>query len=140
MSDQILSLKLLGYWTDEQLGEIPDISGIFCVYAGTAADDGEPGIERLLYIGESGDVRQRIRHHELREAWASRLEAGEVLCYSVAAATYVYRERLEAALVHVHKPPVNRDYIDRFPFDTTEMHLRGRTDKLMSQFIVERHD
>ncbi|MBB3182958.1 hypothetical protein FHR95_000482 [Halomonas fontilapidosi] len=140
MSDQILSLKLLGYWTDEQLGDIPDISGIFCVYAGTPAGEGEPEVERLLYIGESGDVRQRIRHHELREKWSGQLESGQVLCYSVAAATYVYRERLEAAMVNLHKPPVNHDYIDRFPFDTTEMHLRGRTDKLVSQFIVERAD
>jgi len=140
MSDQILSLKLLGYWTDEQLGEIPDMSGIFCVYAGTAAGNGEPDIERLLYIGESGNVAQRIRHHECRDEWGSHLESGQVLCYSVAAATHVYRERLEAALVNVHKPPVNHDYIDRFPFDKTEVHLRGHTDKLMSQFIVERHD
>jgi len=140
MSDQILSLKLLGYWTDEQLDEIPEMSGIFCVYAGRGAGESEPAIERLLYIGESGDVRQRIRHHELRSAWTAECQEGQQVFYSVAAATYVYRERLEAALVNVHKPPVNTDYIERFPFDSTEVHLRGHTDKLMTQFIVERND
>jgi hypothetical protein len=141
MTSITLSPKMLGYWNDQTLREVPDESGIFCVLrAGPDPSGGDTVVRELLYIGEHRDVRYRIEHHEDRARWQACLKEGEALWYSVGLCGYVNRERLEAAMVHAHKPPLNRDYLDTFPFDETTVHLYGKRDKLLAMFTLQRRD
>lgn len=143
MNDQILSPKMLGYWSDEDIAQATDEPGIYCIYR--AAKDPETGnmeVQELLYVGESGSARYGIQHGESRPLWEESLQPGEALWYSIGPCGRANRERLMAAMIHAHKPRYNHDspYLERFPFDRTTVHLYGQKDKLQAIFTVERLD
>ncbi len=132
---QTMQLDFGGYWL--KTTSLPAASGIYCVYA--CVDKPETvSIDKLLYIGESGDMRDRVTKHNLLETWKKQLTAGQVLCFSAAqVATNTTRKRAEAALIFKHKPPVNDEYTNSFPFDTTTINASGRTAKLTTSFTVK---
>jgi len=92
----------------------------------------------LIYIGEADDVNQRIKSHEKWPEWKYSLGGGEELCFSFAHLESTYRERVEVALIFKHKPPVNDDYKDSFPFDKTTILISGATELLFQIFTVEK--
>src|SRR5699024_1620894 len=109
MVDQLLSPKLLGYWTFEQLDEVPDESGIYCVFR--AARDPETAqmeVQELLCVGEHRNARHGLRHHADRHIWQAFLQHEEALWIAVGLCGYVNRERLAAAMINAHKPRFNQ--------------------------------
>ncbi|MFQ3788214.1 hypothetical protein [Halomonas sp. A29] len=141
MSEQLLSPKMLGYWTYEQLHDTPDESGIFCVFR--AARDPETEqmeVQELLYVGEHRSARYGLEHHADQDKWQAFLQLGEELWYAVGLAGHANRERLAAAMINAHKPRFNNSsqYRDHFPYDETTVHIYGKKDKLQSIFTVER--
>ncbi|MGR4067788.1 hypothetical protein OCT51_13470 [Halomonas sp. LR3S48] len=140
ISNDLLSPQMLGYWSDESLREVPDDSGIYCVFR--AAKDPETNnmeVQQLLYVGEHRNVRYGLQHHPDKERWHAFLQPGEELWYSMGLSGHVNRERLAAAMIHAHKPRFNgsSEYLDRFPFPETTVHIYGKKDKLQSIFTVE---
>ncbi|WP_346798573.1 hypothetical protein R5M92_05935 [Halomonas sp. Bachu 37] len=141
MSEMMLSPEMLGYFTEDDLQDIPDDSGVYCVFS--AAEDtssGEMDVKSLLFIGHHRNLRHAIMHHEDKAKWRDRLKEGEELWFSAALCSLANCERLEAALVYAHKPPLNRRYVDTFPFDQTVVHVMGKKRLLMNPFTVERHE
>lgn len=143
MNDQILSPKMLGYWSDADIAQATDEPGIYCIYR--AASDPETGnleVQELLFVGESGSARHGIQHGEARPEWEACLEEGEELWYSIGPCGRVNRERLMAAMIHAHKPRLNwhSSFLERFPFDRTTVHLYGKKEKLQAIFTVQRLD
>lgn len=129
-----ISLNFEGYWTNQSL--IPARSGVYCVYRGK--DNGETvGISQLLYVGESDNMRDRVACHERMADWKRCLQYGEVLIFS-AGPIITDRIQAEAAIIYQHKPKLNLEYRDSFPFEDTEMTLTGRTSELTSYFVVRR--
>lgn len=102
---------------------MPSGSGIYGVYACTYNQYQQTVLlQRLLYIGEGANVRDRIANHEKWSEWRRQLRAGEVLCLNAALISgQSDRCRAEAAMIFSHKPPCNTEYRDRFPYDTTSM-------------------
>ncbi|MCE8019788.1 hypothetical protein HOP51_06605 [Halomonas sp. MCCC 1A11036] len=140
MSDQLLSPKMLGYWTQDQLREAPDESGIFCVYrAARDPETNEMEVQELLYVGEHRSARYGLEHHPDCDEWHAFLQPGEELWCSVGLVGHANRERLAAAMINAHKPRFNNhsQYRDHFPFDETTVHVYGKKDKLQSIFTVE---
>ncbi len=130
-----LSLTFDGYWRESAAQSIPAQSGIYCVYGGTYNSNNDTvTLNRLIYIGESGDVRGRIACHEKIPAWRRYLKPGEILIYSFAP---IYTDRVcaEAAMIFHHKPPVNDEYSDNCLDDVT-MSLSGKIALLTAYFIV----
>jgi excinuclease UvrABC nuclease subunit len=116
-----------GYWLEDDKTDVPGVSGVYCVYAGKyLAEANRVGLRELIYIGESGNVRDRLANHERLRDWTRQLRTGETLCYAVAKVNSGDRERAEAAVVYRHKPPCNVEYISRFPFDSTHIEISGR--------------
>ncbi|HSP59263.1 MAG TPA: hypothetical protein VLO12_13245 [Halomonas sp.] len=143
MTEQILSPKMLGHWTEAQLREAPDESGIYCVFrAARDPESEEMDVQELLYVGEHRSARYGLQHDEAREKWQAFLQPGEALWYSVGLCGSANRERLAAAMINAHKPRFNgkSPYLDRFPFDETTVHIYGNKHKLQSIFTVERND
>ncbi|MBD3896042.1 hypothetical protein IEI94_09280 [Halomonas sp. ML-15] len=143
MSDQLLSPKMLGYWTLDELSEVPDESGIYCVFrAAQDPESGEMEVQELLHVGEHRNARHGLTFHEDHATWRDFLQQGEELWVSVGLSGHINRERLAAAMINAHKPRFNlhSEYIDDFPFDQTTVHLYGKKDKLQSIFTVDRHD
>ncbi|MCA1769606.1 MAG: hypothetical protein LC652_06495 [Halomonas sp.] len=143
MSEQMLSPKMLGYWTEETLKEVPDESGIYCVFrAAKDPETGEMDVQELLYVGEHRGTRYGLQHDEHRDKWHAFPPPGEEIWYAVGLCGNANRERLAAAMINAHKPRFNSNspYLETFPFDATTVHLYGKKHKLQSIFSVERHD
>ena len=139
MAAQTFTIELDGYWREANKGSIPAKSGVYCVYSCVHnANEKTVSIKKLIYIGESEDVNDRVSAHEKLPDWKKHLKSGEVLCYSFGGVTATNRARCEAAIIFKHKPPENTEYVSSFPFDQTTMNLSGKTALLSTSFTVNR--
>ncbi len=136
MSGTTIELEFNGYWRDESISDVPASSGIYCVYRGTRNTTVKPitvNLTELIYIGESGDVRERLANHDKYDSWKRKLKEGEVLLYSVAKVTTGKNDRLraEATLINSCDPVINKEYTqeysaeDPFPFNKTTVKTSG---------------
>ena len=133
------SIDFEGYWREGNISGIPAKSGVYCVYECTYNEEKDTvSIHRLIYIGEAGDVRDRIKNHEKWEDWKRYVSNGNELCFSFGYVESENRNRVEAALIFKHKPPANEEYKNEFPFDTTTINASGRTALLSTNFTVHR--
>ncbi len=140
MAAKSYALTFKGYYLESGIGGLPAESGIYCVYACTydAAKD-TVSLRRLIYIGESDDVQDRVKNHEKWSVWRRELRSGEELCFSCALISGEDdRQRAEAAEIFEHKPPCNTEYKHEFPFDRTTITNSGKAALLHSHFTVER--
>ena len=139
MAEQSYNLEFDGYWREPAKGGIPDKSGIYCVYS-CIYDEAEKtvALKKLIYIGESGDVKTRIANHEKLSDWKKHVKQGEVLCFSFSAAPSASRVRCEAAMIFKHEPPVNTEYSEAFPYDKTTISISGKTALLKTSFTIQR--
>lgn len=134
------TLNFDGYWREPNIGGLPAMSGIYGVYTCTFNSRNQTvTLNRLIYIGESANVRERVANHEKWDQWRRRLRLGETLCFNAAPISPATdRERSEAAMIHHHKPPCNEQYVNDFPFDTTTITTNGRCALMGSKFTVRR--
>lgn len=134
-----ISLNFDGYWREANKGGIPPKSGVYLVYV---CRHNEPQktvtLDKLIYIGEAGDVRDRITNHEKWAEWRRYVPNGSEVCFSFAGVTSPDRERAEATLIYYHKPPCNDEYIDSFPFEDTTVESTGRCALLSSPITIRR--
>lgn len=136
MTAKSYSLAYQGYWRDVNAKSIPAQSGVYSVYACRYnRPDDTVAIHKLIYIGEAQNVRNRVSSHEKLPIWRLHLAAGEELCFNFASIV-AERVRVEAALIHRHKPPENTEYVRIFPYETTTVSTSGRNRFLASHFTV----
>lgn len=139
MAAKTYSLKFDGYWREENIGGIPSKSGVYCVYECTYnSDTNQVSIHKLIYIGESEDVNDRIANQEKWDDWEKHVTFGNELCFSFSGVDSQNRNRVEAALIFEHKPPENVEYVDSFPFDTTTIYTSGANALLSTSFTAYR--
>lgn len=140
MAAEAYSLEFTGYRLATNSSGLLARSGIYCVYACMYhANNDTVSLNRLLYVGEADDVRDRVLNHEKWPKWWNQIATGEEICFSVALiAGASARQRAEAAMIFKHKPLCNTEYIDAFPFDTTTVTTTGKNALLHSSFIVYR--
>ncbi|MFX1802068.1 GIY-YIG nuclease family protein [Paraburkholderia sp. A1RO-5] len=139
MAEQSYSIEFDGYYREPNKDGLPGKSGIYSVYRGIHnVEEKNVSLKELIYIGESVDINARVADHDRLEDWTARLREGEVLCYSYALVPTDHRVRVEAALIHKHKPPLNTEYVDAFPFDKTTISIQGKTRYLTESFSVLR--
>ena len=137
MAAQSILLTFEGYWTDHTA--MPAKSGIYLVYACThSAQLKRVSLRKLIYIGESTDVQDRLATHEKWPDWKRQLHAGETLAFAFANVINPDRERAEAALINYHKPPVNTQYTDSFPWDATTVTSSGDCALITSPITVNK--
>ena len=134
-----ISLNFDGYWREEVKEGIPAKSGVYLVYVCRHNKiEKTVTLDKLIYIGEAGDVQDRIDDHEKWPEWRKEVPIGSEICFSFAGVTKPDRERAEAALIHYHKPVCNKDdkYIDSFPFEDTTVESTGKCKLLSSPITV----
>ena len=137
MATQTFNIDIQGYWRDKNKSGIPKHSGVYFVYEGSYNPHNDKvTLHRLIYIGESEDVNDRIQNHEKYGEWKKYVSVGRELCFSTGEVAGIYRERVEAAFVFEHKPPVNTEYKNSFPFDQTTIVSTGMTRLLNTNFTV----
>lgn len=136
---QTFNLTIDGYWREENISGIPSHSGVYFVYTCTYnKSERTVSLQKLIYIGESGDVNDRLASHEKWPDWRKYLGDGEEICISTCPVPSASRNRVEAAYIFKHKPPVNTDYKNSFPFDETTINSSGKTRLLYTHFTVYR--
>lgn len=96
-------------------------------------------IQKLLYAGESENMRERVPGHKWWQDLERELLSGEKLCFSAALiASESGWQRAEAAMIHHHKPSCNLEYAVSFPYDQTTISTSGKNAKLDGKFTVYR--
>lgn len=136
---QTFNQTIDGYWRETAVSGIPSHSGVYFVYVGTYNPEQKTvALHKLIYIGESSDVQNRIATHKKWQDWKKYLGKGQELWFSTTPVAPTYRERVEAAYIFKHKPPVNTEYRDSFPFDETTVISKGKTALLNTNFTVYR--
>ena len=94
------SLTYDGYWRASKASGIPAKSGVYSVYACRYnASEKTVTLRKLIYIGESTNVRDRISGHERTRDWQRHLQSGEELCFNFAP-IITDRVRGEAAVIN----------------------------------------
>ena len=74
-----ITLDFAGYWL--KTTGLPAAAGTYCVYTCVDKHETTVSIDKLVYIGESGDMRDRVTNHNLLDEWKKKLTAGQVLCF-----------------------------------------------------------
>lgn len=138
MANGTYSVEMDGYWREINAGGLPEISGVYCVYECRFNTNNTVSLQRLLYIGESDNIRRRILGHEKKPLWKKYVGAGNELCYSCGNVPALNLPRVEAAMIHHHRPPCNTEYVNEFPFDATTVFLSGKIVLLTAHFTVYR--
>ena len=126
-----------GYWRYKDRSSITNNSGVYCVYAGSYNSiEDTVSLRKLLYIGQSENIRERISNHEKETEWKRYLYSGEELMFSCTNLSIPELDRFEAAMIYKHKPPTNTEYVYNFPFSTTEVTTYGSKAHLYDNFVV----
>lgn len=135
-----IELEFKGYWREENSGGIPNSSGIYLVYSCEYdATSDKVALRKLIYIGESGTVHDRISGHSKKtECWNGKLQSHEELCYAFTPVGETDRKRAEAALIFKHKPTCNDEYVNDFPYDQTTVKSSGKCEFIASSFTVNK--
>ena len=138
--NQTYHLNFDGYWREPSVGGLPGQSGIYGVYAAAHNQiSNTVTLNRLIYIGESANVRNRVVNHEKWPLWKRQLRSGEVICVNAALISPDgARLRAEAAMIYRHKPVCNDEYTQAFPFDVTTVYTSGRSALMEPFFTVYR--
>jgi len=139
MTEKTFELNIFGYWRDKNIICLPKQPGVYFVYETSYnRDDDALSFQRLLYIGEADDVKDRILKHDKYSDWLKYIRFGNELCYSMVHVESTYRERIEAAYIYKHKPPANEEYKNNFPFNKTRVKSSGETELLNVDFTIDK--
>jgi len=143
MAEKTFNQTFDGYYRDINKEHIPEISAVYFVYTCTYNPNADTvSIEKLIYIGESNNIKSRIFNHDRYKDWLKELKNGQTLCFSYTSVDNLYRNRLEAAYIYKHKPPLNIEYVNNFPFDRTTVisQPQDKTAFISKSFTVDRKD
>lgn len=131
--------KIDGFWDESTKNSIPPIPGVYFVYEAKSNFYSKYSLpHNLIYIGESENVHHRINNHEKRSEWHDKISSGNIILYSVSSVVNDHRNRIEAAYIHHHKPSLNTEYVNTFPFDLTRILSNGMTLLITTDFVVGR--
>ncbi len=137
-----ISICFHGYWRKPYKELIPDIAGVYCVYENSFNPKNRKiEINKLIYIGESEDVKKAIVNHPNYEDWLCQVILDHELCFSFGIVRPPdCRKAAAAALIYQHKPVLNNDERFQFLFEDTILSLSGRCALLKGYFTVHKTD
>lgn len=129
-------LEFDGYWNENEGGDLPAEAGIYCAFAGWHDyQHAKTYPNRLLLISDCSNVRQTIKEHAHLDDLKIFLKEDEKLIYSFSPLVFG-RHQAAAAMVFAHKPIANPRFKHSFPFEPTQIHLKGRTWMMQPCFTV----
>ena len=139
MAEQTFNQEFKGFVREPNKGSLPSTGGIYCVHECTYnTSESTVTLHKIIYIGESEDINDRVNNHERLKDWQKHVRAGNELCYSYTTIGSNDRERVEAAFISHHRPIENTEYKDSFPFDKTIVKSSGRIGLLQDFFVANR--
>lgn len=132
-----ITLVFKGYWSEVNKANVPKKPGIYCVYTckGNSVKKTVSQL-KLIYIGSSENVYDRVRTHDRLPEWEDYLKSGETLCYSYAETDSKDKEHIEAALIFTHKPHFNNEYTTSYLYEDMIINISGKASGLQNQVRV----
>lgn len=123
-------LKFDRFYKEGKISNIGQGYDIYRIHAGKEEGSGDLSSNRVLYIGQSENVKERLADHEMWPKWKRHLKEDEIILVSVAKivplsgarVTEEDRERVEAALIYEYQPELNDRKTKNFPYDKTTIH------------------
>ena len=139
MAELTFKIKIEGFWRVQDRLSIPSDPGVLFVYE-TSRINATDSIffDRLIYIDESEDLRAETINHELYRDWLRFVREGNELSFSIGKIMNQHRVRIRRAYIHRHRPPMNQDLANSFPFDSTTIISTGMHALLSPRFTVHR--
>lgn len=145
------ALTLDGFFKEYKEASLPNQSGIYFVFGGSALSNDKCRINHLIYIGESQDVQYRLTHHEKKPEFKDALEEGEILYYAYTLVSSCERELCEKGLIKHFSNRFGKDIINKLStkyFDTNyamlSYNLSGAVPRIFGEsdrnFLVEPKD
>lgn len=106
---------------DSVPSNIPDEEGIYMILCGKRSSEPnkwDTSSYKLLYIGESDEVRSRVVGHEKWPRWRRNCR-GDHLLLKVAICNFgtTKRQKVECCLIYNTKPICNDECKDEFPYE-----------------------
>lgn len=129
-----------GFWREPNKAWVTSCAGIYCVYACTYLPDIQKvHLDRLLYVGQSENVNDRIASHEKTPCWQACLQPSQELCYSIAEVRSSHiRDICEAALIYIAHPCCNELLTCHYGQESAKFALSGKIGLLPADFMVSR--
>lgn len=143
-------LEIKGYLTAEQKGLLPPEAGVYFIYAGEPYDyefrdpNGKRCKEKycsrmqLLYIGSAQNIHDRFIKHEVVESAEKHLDCNQKLYISFTIVNNKNHERIEAAYIYRHQPPLNTLCKRSFNYEETTIESTGSIKELDPIFTVNK--
>ena len=130
-------LNFEGYWRGCKRTSIPTYKGVYFVYRCTYNSQNDTvNLIDIIYIGQAGNVHDRLINHEKEHNFRLQLLEGEELCFSCAKVEQDL-DIVENALIFVQKPMLNEQGVDSFPYGETHLILSGAcTGMKYNDFII----
>ena len=116
-----------GYRLDRDKSGLPTYGGIYLVYCCVYnADTNRVSLRKLIYIGKSVNINDRVNNHDRYEEFTKQLQQGETLCYSYASVAPSDMDIVENALIYMQKPPLNNELKNSFNYPDSQFDFEGR--------------
>ena len=138
---ETIVLDFKGYFYEEELDTLEDISAIYCVFTCKRGGAGDELYNiKLRYIGESDELKTRITNpeHQGIARVRAKLKDNEVLAFLFAEVDGRSRERVENAMIFEHQPNCCIDGKDSYSHETVTIKVTGRNKLLHKEFTVEK--
>lgn len=135
---KLFELEFKGYYGENHLGKFPNKAGVYCIYAGHYVEDKKLHLDELLYIGQAESLKDRLteKHDHLKKC-QKRLKNNQELLFSYASVPSDDLDRVEAALIFYHQPPVNEKCTESFNYSDTHITTSDNNKFLDTDFIVK---
>lgn len=116
-----------GYRLDGDKSGLPTYGGIYLVYCCVYnADTNRVSLRKLIYIGKSVNINDRVNNHDRYEEFTKQLQQGETLCYSYASVAPSDMDIIENALIYMQQPPLNNELKNSFNYPDAQFDFEGR--------------
>lgn len=138
---KVFDINFTGLLDDSERDRFKREQGIYCVYVGKQ-DEKTVTPRKLVYIGETGDFRDRHydKEHEHHQDFLNECRDGEEVFYNYAI-TSGYEEkdrvRVQDALIFELQPSINTSSTESFNHPKTIVNVKGKKpDAFMPDRII----
>lgn len=130
------TLIFTGYYSDLHRDAISEESGVYLVFVGKPLLNKTVNLEKLIYIGQGENLKERICKHDKHDKFLQQCEKGELPYYAYALVSKSELDIVENALIFYNKPCLNGDLTWHYNHtDSVRLSMSGQCHDLFGSTI-----
>ena len=118
-----MNLEFDGYYY--QANKMPEESGIYLVYRGKLKPNNLCDLNKLIYIGQSINLKERIQSHINDKDLDNNLKENELLLFSYVKVNQSMLDCIEKALIYTQKPCANTNNKYSYNYGKINLNISG---------------